>query len=183
MTTATDPAAAARPADAHARRDVPGADAAPGPRPPTGDAIGELVDQAKAAVGFYVQTRIDQVRATATTVALKAMVLVALAVVGLAVLAAGAFFLVAGAVQALAAALETPGVAALSVGGGLLALFAGAVWFVAWKSRRGLRRRLLAKYQEHHARQRVEVGADVAQMAGRPQESLAAGADARGAGR
>ncbi len=169
MATATDQAAQGAAAEARARRERE----EPEPAPAAGGSeFSGLFAQVREVASFYIQTRLDRVRVTVTKLAITAILVVVAGVMGLALIAAAAFFLLAGAVQALAAVIDAPGVAALIVGGGLLALAGLGVWFITWRMRRGLRQRLVAKYSDHHARQRADLGQDVAQMAGRPQESL-----------
>ncbi len=169
MATATDQTALGAAAEARARRERKPSEPAPSWG---GSEFSGLFTQVREVASFYIQTRLDRVRVTMTKLVITAMLVVVAGVIGLALIGAAAFFLLAGAVQALAAAIDAPGVASLIVGGGLLALAGLGVWVIAWRMRRGLRRRLVAKYADHHARQRADLGQDVAQMAGRPQASL-----------
>ncbi|HYE06901.1 MAG TPA: hypothetical protein VEL07_15400 [Planctomycetota bacterium] len=173
MATATDEAALGAAAEARARREREQTREQTGPAPAgAGSEFSGLFAQVREVASFYIQTRLDRVRVTVTKLIITAMLVAVAGVIGLAVIAAAAFFLLAGAVQALAAVIDAPGVALLIVGGGLLALAGIGVWFITWRMRRGLRQRLVAKYSDHHARQRADLGQDVAQMAGRPQASL-----------
>lgn len=123
------------------------------------DRLGEIRDYA----GYYADTKVDAIKAKATTYAVYAALGIVGAVVGLAALATAGVLLVSGIAHALAALFNSVWLGELVTGLGLLALLGvGAVVGLKVLTA-STKRKLMAKYEKRHQDQRAKFGADVLQ--------------------